>query len=1098
MREFWKQLRRADFTRTSRLTTLLPLAMIFIERVNAALRIAALYVCICALGTAGIVARAASLQASAQMKLASASTQFNKASAPPLTIELYSLKVRFENDGTGTRTMDVRVKAGTDEGVTELKTLSFDYNALNEKVTLAFLRVTKPNGSIVEAKPDAIKDDVAPTVKDAPEFTELREAHVTVPAMSPGDTLNYEVIISIVKPAAPGQFWFTHSFLTQRPAVDEELDINVPAERKLLIKTAPPFPPKISTASNRKIYSWKRLNAAPVEDQEAQANRPAKTPDVVLTSFASWDAIAKWLGGIDQSAETVNDDIAKKSNDLIADQKTDAEKVEAISDYVAKQIRTLQISPEQTAFQIHDAARVLQAGYGDESDKCALLVAMLNEAKFPASVALLPAKEKFDPELPWPGGIAHEVVTVTAGKDVFWIDPADPTVPFGMLLPPSRGKEALIVSAATPHFAETPLDPPFPSTQTVEINGRVTSLGKLTARVRYTLRGDNEVALRTAFERTPQEQWNSVAQTIATLDGFHGTVANAKPSNPADTRDPFTLDFDLVSPDFLDWSRPRVSAPLLFPSFGLPDAPSDSSKPIQLGTPLTVTAKLALDLPVNDSPHVGVGAAVKRSYADYQSTYTAQEHSITAQRTLSFTSRELPPSARGDYLAFAMAVEADEAQGLVVDNIIPGVPSEATAPELMQAAASEMQDQHFTNGLRLLMQVAQINPQQPNLWLDMGTAQMELGKYDDAIASFHKQLEANPKDDTVNSRLGVALYDEKKYGQAEAAFRKQLLVKPLDTDAYTYLGALYIDQNEFAKAHTELERAAVLSPQSAGVQVRLGQADLGLGKTDAALADFEKASTLSPSPLVANDIAYALAGRKTALNRAREYADAAVGPTETSLSHVDLQHITSSDLVALNALPAFWDTLGWVYFLQGKTAEAQSLLEAAWRLNQMSDTGDHLAQLYTARGQKDLAIRTYDEALAAGTALPATRDRLKALLGPSATHATIDARVKRGAAELVRERTISLGAATQPGKAEFLILLERSATGPVVRDVRFLLGDDKLATLASRFHSISLPPILPPGSRARIVLRGAAVCSAKTGKCEFVFDRPRDLISQQQ
>lgn len=471
---------------------------------------------------------------------------------------------------------------------------------------------------------------------------------------------------------------------------------------------------------------------------------------------------------------------------------------------------------------------------------------------------------------------------------------------------------------------------------------------------------------------------------------------------------------------------------------------------------------------------------------------------MTAQRTLKFTARELPADSRGDYQEFAMAVQADEGQGIVVDNLIPGVPPEATAPELMQAGAAEIQDRHFANALLLFEQVAQINPQEPNLWLSMGTAQLELGKYSDAEASFHKHIEANPKDESANTLLGVAFYDQQKYDEAEAAFKKQLALKPLDSNAYLYLGAVYIDEKQFDNAHAQLEKAAVLSPDNAGIYVRLGQADLGLEKNEDALADFEKAATLSSSPLVANDIAYALTEKRVALGRAKEYADAAIKPTEKILSQIDLQHVTPNDLVAMNALPAFWDTLGWIYFQQGKSALAEPLIEAAWRLNQTGDTGDHLAQLYEARGEKQPAIRLYEEALAAGTASDETRERLKRLFGPAASNASIDASVKRAAGELVRERTVSLGAATASGKAEFVVLLEPSARGAVASDARFLAGDDRLAAMSQRFHTANFPPILPLGSRARMVLRGQVTCSAKTAKCEFVFDPPRDLAAEQQ
>ncbi len=1062
---------------------------------DTALRIALLCLSILVCAPRGVYAQATSAASQGALATTAPLSPATTASSPaaPVTIELDSLKVRFENDGTGSRQMDIRVRAGTDEGVTELKTISFDYDSANEKVELRFLRVTKPNGNIVEAKPDALADDLAPAAKDAPAFSDLREAKVTVPAMAPGDTLSYEFVTSIVKPPAPGEFWVSHSFLTARPAADQELEINVPNARTIHIQTAPQFPAKISIAGDRKTYSWKRLNAPLKSNSSAEAKQP---PDVVLTTFANWDALAKWFAAMEHSAATATDDISAKSKDLIAEQKTDTDKIETLYEYVAKRIHLLRIPAEQAGFEIHDAGTVLSAGYGDEFDKCALLATMLGADGFHADVALVPSGDKFDPETPWPGAIGQAVVVVTAGKDTLWMDPSRDTLPFQMLLPNARGKNALVTSSSVvPHSVKTPLDPPFPCNQDVEINGTVTSLGKLTARVHYVLRGDNEYALRTAFERTPQSEWTAVAQTMATLDGLRGKVVSVNPSDPTATRDPFTLDFVLVLPDFLDWSQPRVGVPLLLPAFGLPDAPADSSKPVLLGTPLTVTAKLTLDLPVNDLPRVPTGAAVKRDYAEYHSEYAAQEHAITAQRTVRFISRELPAASRADYLAFASAVQADQNQGALVENIIPGVPEEATATELMQAGTAEIQDRNFRNAFLLFQQVEQVNPEQANLWLNMGKAQLELGKFDDAIASFQKQLAANPKDESVNNLLGVALYDEKKYDLAEAAFKKQLEIKPLDQDAYSYLGTVYIDEKQFDKAHAALEKAAVLTPDSAGVYVALGQTELGLRKTDAALADFEKASTLSPSPLVANDIAYALAGSKTALDQAKAYAYAAVDPTEASLSQIDLQHLNSNNLVAMSTLPVFWDTLGWVYFQQGKLTEAEPLLEAAWRLNQDGDTGAHLAQVYEARGEKDLAIRTYEQSIAA-RAPAETRDRLTKLLGPTtSTPSAIDAAVKRAGGELMRARTVSLGKTTLTGRAGFLVLIEPGPNGPVARDARFLGGDDKLAPIAQRFRDTAFPPILPRGTRARVVLRGVAACSAKVAKCEFLFDPPRNLLA---
>ncbi|MGH9731786.1 MAG: DUF3857 domain-containing protein [Candidatus Acidiferrales bacterium] len=1020
----------------------------------------------------------------------------------PFVIERYSTKVRFETDGTGERVQEVRVKVMGDAGIKQLHTLTFSYNSARETFALAYLRIENPDGSVTESNADAIAkmtdDQPAPAVKDAANFKEIREVHVTVPPIAIGDTLSYEAETKIVKPAAPGEFWYSQNFLLNTRAHDEELQIDLPADRAVHLKTAPQFPPTVTTIGARKLYTWKRTDAetAPAKtSSDEDAQRQSKPPDVVLTSFANWEAAGKWLASIEAQASKPASAIAVKAEELTAGKKTGADKIEALYDFVAKQIRLVDIPFEQLDFAPHDAAATLSAGYGDELDKCALLAALADAAGFHSDVALLSSGAKLDTDLPWPGALNRALLVVTAGKDVLWMDPSADVLPFRMLLPNLRGKQVLIASTiAAPHLVETPSALPFPSNQTVEITGRVSSLGTLVARIRYTLRGDNEVALRMAFERSPEAQWKQVAQTMATLDGLPGEVTDAKPSVPTATRDPFTLDFILVNENFLDWSQAKTLLALPLPTFGMPDPPENSAQPVELGNPLDVTAKLRLTLPVNDSAQMPVGAGVTRDYAAYRSSYSTQEHVVTAERTLRFLEREVPASRRADYLAFQHAVESDEGQGATVANIIPGVPEDATAGELMESGTAALKNGNNAKALQLFQTAAQINPQQKNVWRALGLAQLGLGKYADAATAFQKQLAANPADDTVNNLFGIALYDEKKYDDAAAVFKKQLALKPLDPNAYAYLGAVYIDQKRFDAAVVQLEKAVVLDPQNAAVQLRLGQAYLGIGKTDAALGAFDKAASLSPSPLIWNQIAYGLAEHDVALDRAEHYANLTVDSTEALVSNVNLRHLTNDVVTATAALPSFWDTLGWVHFQQARTKEAESLISAAWLLDQKGDEGYHLARIYEKRGDKEPAIHNYTLALAAGGATDDTRARLAKLLGGDAG---IDARVKRAAAELHHMRAVSVTkTAAATGNAAFLVLLEATPNGPKVRDARFLGGDEKLSAFTEQLRAAQFPAVLPSQTKAQVLLRGVLDCTAKATTCNFVFDHPRDLLTR--
>jgi tetratricopeptide (TPR) repeat protein len=1014
----------------------------------------------------------------------------------PYLIEMYSTKVRFANDGTGERELSVRIKIQTDEGAEALRSLTFDFNSASDTFALQSLTVTKPDGSIIRAKSDALQLQPAPIVKSAPLYSEIQQAHIAVPPLKPGDLLQYEVAVRTEHPASPGEFWYSHNFLIEPRLLHEDLQISVPASRKIHLHYAAEFPPTIAHSGSQTIYSWKRSSGENKQKKEPAADESGiqeKPPDVELSSFADWVAVGKWFAGLESKTATPTPQIRAKAQQLVSGAKTDGAKIEALYDFVSKQIRLSQIPLDEIHFVPREPAKILENGSGDEIDKCTLLAAFLDSVNLHGDIALLTSGKTLSAEIPTPDAIRHAVLVVRNGDEVWWMDPSTAAMPFRLLTPNLRGKQAIVASTTTaPHIAESPIDPPFLSTQRVTITGEVNSLGQLSAHVRYVLRGDNEYALRMAFRSTPESQWTRVAQTMAALDGLRGTVANAKPSDPTATRDPFVLNFDISDPNFLDWSEKQTFLPLPLPAFGLPDPPKNAAMPVELGSPLDVETRLELKLPANDSIEVPIGAAVTRDFAEYKASYVWKNHVLTADRTMRFREHELPASRAAEYSAFARAVETDQGQELTVTNSSPGVPAGATASELAESGAAELKSQHFQSAEQLFERAANLDPKQKDIWRNLGLAQLERAEYDKAADSFRKQLEQNPADDSANNLLGIAFYDEKKFDDAAAAFQKQIALKPLDPNAHAYLGAVYIEKNAFESAVSELEKAAVLNPDNAAIRLRLGQAYLGLGKTDPALAAFERAASMAPSAAMSNQIAFDLADHDVALDRAARFAESAVEETEKDLSALDLRNLSTKELGEEADLAAYWDTLGWVDFRQGHLEKAQSLVGAAWRLEQAGLAGDHLAQIYEKRGEKGDAIETYAMAMAAGGAPEATRSRLAALLG---VESEIDSRVHLAKAKLTHLRTVALGKSADEGKAEFLVLLEPGANGPVTAEAKFLAGDDAVAHEGALLRDAKFPDVLPAGTKARLILRGTLSCSKKSASCEFVFDRPSDLIT---
>jgi hypothetical protein len=234
-------------------------------------------------------------------------------------------------------------------------------------------------------------------------------------------------------------------------------------------------------------------------------------------------------------------------------------------------------------------------------------------------------------------------------------------------------------------------DLPFASVQQVRVDASLASDGKLTAKVHYSLRGDNELLLRIAFHHTPKDKWKDVAQLLSLSDGFRGAVTRVSTSDPSATRETFTVDYEITQPKFVDWSKKPVRIPALLPQLGLPDSPAkpkpgSAIAPIELGTPLEVETHMTLHLPPGTTPVLPPGTSVVRDYATFSSQYSAKALTVTASRHINFLSRQVPAERAADYAAFLHAVQSDEVQVFTLDR--PDSPPAKPAPTASPKSAS--------------------------------------------------------------------------------------------------------------------------------------------------------------------------------------------------------------------------------------------------------------------------------------------------------------------------------------------------------------------------------------------------------------------------
>src|SRR6185436_264313 len=123
-------------------------------------------------------------------------------------------------------------------------------------------------------------------------YTDFRQKHVTVQSFRPGDTLEVSTRTTVHTALAPGQFWTEYSFNEIGIVLDEQLDIDVPVARPVILRTRPPFTPTVETSGERRRYHWSHSH---LERERKSDSDKAKADDedpkpaaVRLTSFADW------------------------------------------------------------------------------------------------------------------------------------------------------------------------------------------------------------------------------------------------------------------------------------------------------------------------------------------------------------------------------------------------------------------------------------------------------------------------------------------------------------------------------------------------------------------------------------------------------------------------------------------------------------------------------------------------------------------------------------------------------------------------------------------------------------------------------------------
>src|SRR5260370_38624891 len=162
----------------------------------------------------------------------------------PYTFLLDDGVVRVESDGRTVRTYRQVVQILTQDGVEDWAEQSFGYDASREKLHINWIRVVKPDGTVISDGPSHEQESLSPVALSAPGYSDGKVRRVSLAGGAPGPIVDFSYTTERFQAPLPADFYSAWSVHTSRFTRRSRLVVDMPEnyhpriqERNLRFKT---------------------------------------------------------------------------------------------------------------------------------------------------------------------------------------------------------------------------------------------------------------------------------------------------------------------------------------------------------------------------------------------------------------------------------------------------------------------------------------------------------------------------------------------------------------------------------------------------------------------------------------------------------------------------------------------------------------------------------------------------------------------------------------------------------------------------------------------------------------------------------------------
>lgn len=589
--------------------------------------------------------------------------------------------IRLDAEGRGTRTYHQVIQILTQDAVEPHQEYSFSYAPGHEKFTLDWLRVVRPDGTVISPAPTQQQVTDVPAEMGDPVYSDRKVIRVSLTGVAPGTLIDYAVTTEELKPWLPGDFMESWRISAGTSVMRSRFVVDIPAGVHPRIREWNlDFARREVTREGRTTYTWATKDVPWNKPQLFAADSNDLTMRLAISSPHTWKDIGTWYAGLARGRAAATPRLVHTVDSLVAQAHSLDDSIRAVHRWVTQDIRYVSIALGIGGYQPRLPDTVMATGFGDCKDKATLFVAAMGVLHLKAYPVLLSSTGGVERDLPSLDQFDHAIAAVERPGGRVYTDLTTGIVPFGELPLQEQGEFGLLVhpdgAVEEVTFPRAPIEA---NRQESWLTGTIGTDGLFNGRYVEAATGFEAVGLRDDFS-TPYDstQRADFSRALATklftgargdsLVLFNGKDLSAEPrislailGGKAVLRSGDTH----ILPGLLGSMASLGDLATRIEGEGVRRFPIDASDVAGLSV---MDRTIELHLPPGVTPHLPSGVTADGPFGSYRSEYSFRDGVFTMHRVITGKRGILPASRIGELTAWLRAVAKDDVGFIALDG----------------------------------------------------------------------------------------------------------------------------------------------------------------------------------------------------------------------------------------------------------------------------------------------------------------------------------------------------------------------------------------------------------------------------------------------